>query len=117
MQVKAVTKGDAAAGGHSQVAGCFVGEFFKFVLTERIGREQPILTNVPPSGMPRVLRMIKNGHPHGLSVDRAVIVTPISALAPGVSIANARAANDVAVPDRAFKPHGFGKPDGHCALL
>src|SRR5439155_2318190 len=85
MDVKAVAKRHALAGGHLQIAGAR-GFLFKIMQAERIRGEQTVVAHVPPGGMTRVLRMIENGDADNLSIHRTVVIAPRGALAPGFAV-------------------------------
>src|SRR5579862_2604126 len=87
------------------------------MLAKRVGRKQPIVAHMPPSGMPRVLWMIENGNPNGFPIHRTVIIAPIGPFTPGLVIANTFAVDDMAVADGALEPHGLGKSHRHRTLL
>src|ERR1051326_2433022 len=80
VQEKAVSKSYALAGGNFEIAGRFIGQFFKIMLAEGIGGEQPIIAHMPPRRMARVFRVIENSDAHSLAFDRAVVVAPFSTL-------------------------------------
>src|SRR5256885_14554148 len=95
MDVKAIAKRHALAGGHHQVARArrFL---FKIMEAERIRGEQTVVAHVPPGRMARVLRMIENGDADDLSIHGTVVIAPRGALAPGFSVPHALAVHDVA---------------------
>src|SRR5438445_8681162 len=95
MDVKAIAKGHALAGGHLQVARAR-GFLFKIMQAERIRGEQTVVAHVPPGRMARVLRMIEYGDADNLSIHRTVVIAPRGALAPCFPVAHALAVNDVA---------------------
>src|SRR6266516_4362208 len=95
MDVKAVAKRHALAGGHAQVARTR-GFLFKVMEAERIRGEQTVVAHVPPGRMSRVLRVIENGDADDLSVHRTVVIAPRGALAPCFAVPHALAVHDVA---------------------
>src|SRR5439155_24987416 len=109
MQINPVAKSNAPAGRNGQSAGSFVRQAFEIMLAKRIGREQAVIAHMPPGGMPRVLRMIENRDADSLSSHGAVIITPVGAFAPGLSVANSGAVNDVTFAGFSFETHRFGQ--------
>src|ERR1035437_3382989 len=117
MQVKPITEGPARAGGHDEVAGGLVWEALEIVLAERIGREQPVVTHMPPGRVARVLGMVENRDADRLALDGAVVITPLRPFAPGLAVAHAGAVDDMALPHLALEPHRLGQSYCHAAFL
>ena len=117
VQIEAVTKGDALAGGYSQIPRGLIRERFEIMPAKGIGGEQAVIAYMPPGGMQRILRMIENGDTHGLILYRAVIIAPFRAFAPGLLIPHAGTVDDMAMTDFAFEPHRFSQAHCHRAFL
>ena len=81
MKEKRVTEGKLLALLDGHVANTFLFAL-KIVDTKRVGCDQAIVSSMPPCGMPRVLRMIKNRNPHGVPVYLTPVVDPLGPLAP-----------------------------------
>jgi hypothetical protein len=63
MEIKPITESDTLPGGHDQIAGGLIRQFFKIMPAKRIGGEQAIIPHMPPSGMAGIRRMIKMATP------------------------------------------------------
>ena len=52
-----------------------------------------------------------------LAADRAVVIAPVRALAPGLAVTHAGAVDDMALPHLALEPHRLGQAHRHGAFL
>src|SRR6185312_1478020 len=55
----------------------------KVVPPERIGGEQAIIADVPGGRIAEARRVVEDGHPDGLAIDRPRVIHPERRLAPG----------------------------------
>src|SRR5688572_20151723 len=121
VNIEPVFEGDAFAGGDFQVSGAG-GLFLEIVDSKGIGRKKAVVPDVPRGRMPRVARVIENGHANDLVTDRSIVIAPRTLLAPRGFIAHPRAQHDTAVGFAGIElvggqPHRFSKPNGHRAFL
>ena len=72
---------------------------------------------MPPGRMARIGRVIEHGDPDGFAVNGAIVITPVSAFAPGTVVAVSDAVYDVAVSDFPLEAHGLGEANRHGALF
>src|SRR5687768_13088085 len=94
MNVKTIFERNALASFDCQVARAG-GLLLEIVDSEWIRREQAVVADVPPRGMPRIVRVIENGDAEGLAFDRPAVIAPGRLFAPRVFARHARAQDDV----------------------
>lgn len=87
---------------------------------ERIRGEQSVVADMPRRRMHGIERIIEDRDAHGLALDRAGVIAPLGALAPGLLVADAGAQDDPALARLLLavgQAHRLGHADGHRTLL
>src|SRR5258705_792788 len=94
MNIESVTERDALPGRNGQ-GPCPLVLYPKIRKSKGIGREKPVIADMPRRWMARIARMIENGQTDGLAAHWSIVIAPISVFAPRCVIRNARALHNL----------------------
>ena len=90
---------------------------FKCPPAKWVGRQEAIVPGVPPGWVPEVVGVFEDGDPHLLLIDRATVVNPGRAFAPGLRVLIAGCVQYGARGNLTLEPQGRVQAHGECAFL